>query len=126
MGDGAEAELQIKFRHVLGDVGPFTFHDSATIQSVKETIYTRWPSEGPLTKETPSSAADLRILCSGQFLDNTKCLKDYRKQMGSSEALAVVTMHVLVRPPQAGKAAGDKADPDGVKQPKSGCGCVIC
>lgn len=44
MGDGAEAELQIKFRHVLGDVGPFAFQDSASIQSVKETIYTRWPS----------------------------------------------------------------------------------
>jgi hypothetical protein len=26
--------------------------------------------------------------------------------MGSPEALAVVTMHVLVRPPQLGKAAG--------------------
>jgi hypothetical protein len=27
--------------------------------------------------------------------------------MGSPEALAVVTMHVLVRPPQLGKAAGE-------------------
>lgn len=33
-------------------------------------------------------------------------LADYYKLMGSPEALAVVTMHVLVRPPQAGKAAG--------------------
>jgi hypothetical protein len=126
MGDSADAELSIKFRHILGDVGPFTFSDSASIQSVKETIFTRWPSDGPLAKESPSGPADLRILCSGQFLDNNKTLKDYRKQMGSSEALAVIIMHVLVRPAQAGKAAGDKADTEGVKQPKSGCGCTIC
>lgn len=44
MGDSADSELQIKFRHVLGDVGPFSFNDTATIQSVKETIFTRWPS----------------------------------------------------------------------------------
>lgn len=31
---------------------------------------------------------------------------DYHKLMGSPEALAVVTMHVLVRPPQMGKTAG--------------------
>lgn len=31
---------------------------------------------------------------------------DYYKLMGSPEAAAVVTMHVLVRPPQTGKAAG--------------------
>lgn len=31
---------------------------------------------------------------------------EYHKLMGSPEALAVVTMHVLVRPPQMGKAAG--------------------
>lgn len=106
-------------------------------------------AEGPLSKENPTSAADLRLLCSGQFLDNAKTLKgrilhatswhgqtvhgsvlestmlrqlqsssapldmgclfpcaDYHKLMGSPEALAVVTMHVLVRPPQLGKAAG--------------------
>jgi hypothetical protein len=34
------------------------------------------------------------------------CAADYRKLMGSTEPLAIVTMHVLVRPPQAGKAAG--------------------
>lgn len=34
-------------------------------------------------------------------------LADYYKLMGSPEVLAVVTMHVLVRPPQAGKAAGE-------------------
>lgn len=31
--------------------------------------------DGPLAKESPSSPADLRILCSGQFLDNSKTLK---------------------------------------------------
>lgn len=46
MGDSADTELSIKFRHVLGDVGPFNFSDTATIQNVKETIFNRWPS-GP-------------------------------------------------------------------------------
>jgi hypothetical protein len=32
-------------------------------------------AEGPLSKESPSAAAELRLLCSGQFLDNAKTLK---------------------------------------------------
>ncbi|KAF8061934.1 MUB3 [Scenedesmus sp. PABB004] len=121
-----EEPLQIRFRHSSGtDLGPFPFDEAASIAAVKELVFARWPSDGPLAKEAPSAASDLRILCSGQFLDNGKTLKDYRKLMGSSEALAVVTMHVLVRPPQAGKAA-DKADVEGAKPQKSGCACVIC
>ncbi|KAF6262975.1 ubiquitin-2 like Rad60 SUMO-like-domain-containing protein [Scenedesmus sp. NREL 46B-D3] len=124
--EGTGEDLQIRFRHSSGtDIGPFSFEDGNTIQSVKSVVFGRWPTDGPLVKECPSSAADLRLLCSGQFLDNSKTLKDYRKLMGSTEPLAVVTMHVLVRPPQAGKAA-DKADADPGKPAKSGCGCVIC
>ena len=32
-------------------------------------------TDGPLSKENPSSAADLRILCAGKFLENARALK---------------------------------------------------
>jgi hypothetical protein len=108
-------------------------------------------SEGVLSKDPPSSSADIRILCSGQYLDNVKTLRgalwtvidmsllwdavrcftvihrhlprctvallaalaDYRKLMVSSEGLEVITLHLFVRPPHAGKAAG-----------KRGCTCA--
>jgi hypothetical protein len=121
----AEDSISLRFRHTLGDIGPFQVEPASSIASVKEELFTRWPTEGPLSKENPTSAADLRLLCSGQFLDNAKTLKDYHKLMGSPEALAVVTMHVLVRPPQLGKAA-EKAEAEAAKPAKSGCGCIIC
>jgi hypothetical protein len=34
---------------------------------------------------------------------------DLHKMMGNPEAQTVVTMHVLVRPPQLGKAAGESS-----------------
>jgi hypothetical protein len=119
------AEYTIRFRHTLGDIGPFQFESTSSVQSVKEELFSRWPAEGPLSKESPTSAADLRILCSGQFLDNAKALKDLHKMMGNPEAQTVVTMHVLVRPPQLGKAA-EKAEAESAKPAKSGCGCTIC
>lgn len=36
------------------------------------------PPAGPLAKENPSSAAELRILCAGKFLENGKTLKGAR------------------------------------------------
>jgi len=49
---------------------------------------------------------------------------DYRKEMGDPDAGTVVTMHVLVRPAYAGKAA-HKDVADDSKKAKSGCACVI-
>lgn len=92
--------IQLRLRHPNGDIGPFEVAESLTVQQVKETTFTQWPqgesgsakvravqcprasselsplpAEGPLSKENPTSAADLRILCAGKFLDNTKTLK---------------------------------------------------
>lgn len=123
MGEAGGATV-LRFRHTLGDIGPLEFGSSSSIKAVKESLFRQWPADGPLSKETPSAWEELRLLCSGQFLEDGKTLKDYHKLMGSPEELAVVTMHVLVRPPQAANAA-DKADPD-AKPAKSGCSCVIC
>jgi hypothetical protein len=39
----------------------------------------RFPfAEGPLSKENPTTAADLRLLCAGKFLENSKTLKGAR------------------------------------------------
>lgn len=142
MTAAAEDSISLRFRHTLGDIGPFQVEPSSSIQSVKEELFSRWPTgacraccstcpttaavqrgrfgmmepactsqphltghrvdqpacsqpaeghphtrhtpvvsvlplhaEGPLSKESPTSSADLRLLCSGQFLDNAKTLK---------------------------------------------------
>ena len=82
---------------------PFDVQETLTVQQVKEVAFAQWPTgacwrslgaaraapargflnaphalihaEGPLSKENPSSAADLRILCAGKFLENGKTLK---------------------------------------------------
>lgn len=115
----------LRLRHPLGDVEPFDVQESLTVAQVKEVAFAQWPKEGPLSKEHPTSAADLRLLCAGKFLENGRTLKEYRKEMGEPEAGMVVTMHVLVRPAQAGKAAPAK-QPEAEKKAKSGCACVIC
>lgn len=119
------ASIQLRLRHPNGDIGPFEVAESLTVSQVKETAFLQWPREGPLSKENPTSPADLRILCAGKFLDNSKTLKEYRKEMGEPEAGTVVTMHVLVRPAQAGKSAVPK-EVEEEKKAKSGCACVIC
>ncbi|KAI8462906.1 MAG: ubiquitin-2 like Rad60 SUMO-like-domain-containing protein [Monoraphidium minutum] len=120
------AGLQLRLRHPLGDMEAFEVMESYTVQQVKETAFTQWPTEGALSKENPTSAADLRLLCAGKFLENGKTLKEYRKEMGEPEAGAVVTMHVLVRPAQAGKAAAGAKQPESEKKAGGGCACVIC
>jgi hypothetical protein len=41
---GESDELQIRFRHTLGDIGPFSFEDNSTVQSVKELVFSKWPT----------------------------------------------------------------------------------
>lgn len=115
--------ILLRLRHPSGDLGPLEVSESLSVAQVKEMAFSSWPAEGPLSKENPTSAADLRLLCAGKFLDNAKTLKDYRKEMGDPEVGTVVTMHVLVRPAAAGKAAAK--DPEEGKKAKSGCACVI-
>jgi hypothetical protein len=49
--------------------------NAAVMLNLKHLRLFMQPAEGPLSKESPASAADLRLLCSGQFLDNAKTLK---------------------------------------------------
>jgi len=117
--------VQLRFRHTSGDVGPYSFPLGHTILQVKEGVFSQWPREGPLSKENPSSAADLRILCAGKFLDNAKILRDYSKEMGDPESGSIVTMHILVRPAQATKAAGKTESQPKPAGEQGCCSCVI-
>ena len=123
MGDA----LQLRFRHAAGDLGPFPFPDTASVQEVKEKVLSAWPTEGPFAAEAPpATAADLRFILSGKFLEAGKSLRDYRRDMGDMGE--IVTMHLLVRPPgtgggKGGGGGGPAANAAG--EPK-GCGCAIC
>lgn len=115
-------EIQIRFRHTSGDLGPYTFQDSATIQDVKEKLISEWPKDGAFAKEAPVTVADVKLILSGKYVENPKTLKDYKKEMGELKPDTIVTFHVVVRltnaPKQTGTAPGDKEAP-------KGCGCVV-
>ena len=97
-----ETSVQIRFRHSNGDVGPFTFQDSATVESVKEKLFAEWPkgsnsqctgndtllvcsrqalilsfflAEGSLAQESPTQAADIKLILSGKWCEGSKFLK---------------------------------------------------
>jgi hypothetical protein len=36
----------LRFRHTLGDIGPLEFDNSTGVQSVKETLFSQWPTGG--------------------------------------------------------------------------------
>lgn len=116
-------EVNLRFRHTQGDIGPTKFTVSTSIQNVKERLLTLWPKEGPLAAEQPSSSADIKLILAGKITDNAKTLQDYKREMGEYTPESIVTMHLVVRPPTAPKASGTGA-PDTKEGPK-GCSCSI-
>ncbi len=40
--DDSEA-VQVRFRHTAGDLGPFQFSESASVQSLKDRVFAEWP-----------------------------------------------------------------------------------
>lgn len=115
-------DLQIRFRHTSGDVGPFVYSDATTVQQLKEKLLADWPKEGPLSNESPASPGDLKLILSGKYVDNHRTLRDYRKDMGDPQPGSVVTMHIVIRPASNGKANGPASENDAPK----GCACVVC
>lgn len=115
------ADIQLRFRHISGDIGPWQFPDSATIQQVKERLFADWPKEGPLAKETPSNYNDIKLINSGKWVDNSKALREYRKDMGEPSPDTIVTMHVIVRAAAPGGKSGSAPKEDTPK----GCSCCI-
>jgi len=119
-----DGQVQLRFRHTAGDIGPISFHDSVSIQQVKEKVVAEWPKDGPLTKEAPSQAGDLKLIMSGKFVEATKLLRDYRKDMGEVKPDTIVTMHIVIRPTSTpAKAPGPQQQEK--QQQQKGCGCII-
>lgn len=98
--DDSEA-VQVRFRHTAGDLGPFQFPETASVQSLKDRVFAEWPkgmqlftwvhqhiwkatvwcstqphdADGLWSKEPPQQAGDVRLILSGKFLDSSKVLK---------------------------------------------------
>ncbi|KAI3437568.1 hypothetical protein D9Q98_000021 [Chlorella vulgaris] len=115
-------EVAVRFRHTCGvDSGPYPFPLAASISSLKEKLLAEWPAEGPLAGERPASVAEIKLICSGKFLENNVVLGSLKHVLGEPGSDVVVTMHVVLRPPLPAKApAAPKA-----KEPESKSCCCI-
>eukprot|EP00850_Spirogloea_muscicola_P022727 SM000309S11862 [mRNA] locus=s309:36004:37306:+ [translate_table: standard] len=92
--------VDIKFRLYDGtDIGPTKFAPATTVQALKESIISQWPSE---KAGAPKSVSDLKLINAGKILENTKTLQETRIPAGEFPGV-VLTMHVVVRPPSADK-----------------------
>lgn len=108
--------IHVRCRHALGDISS-GFSDTASVQTVKERLLAEWPKDGSLGPESPTSVADIRLILGGKFLENSESLDVLRQSLGDLADTQVITMHVVLRQPQA----------KGKKQEDSkGCSCVIC
>ncbi|KAL4424544.1 hypothetical protein ABPG77_010124 [Micractinium sp. CCAP 211/92] len=115
------AEATVRFRHTLGDVGPFPFPLSSPIGDLKAKLLEAWPTEGALAAERPASEAEIKLICAGKFMDNNVVLGSLQHVLGEPGSDVIVTMHIVLRPPQPQKAAAPaKQQPESSK----GCCCI--
>ncbi|GAX74926.1 hypothetical protein CEUSTIGMA_g2372.t1 [Chlamydomonas eustigma] len=121
-------EIQLKFRHEsAGDIGPISFPESTTFTTVKERLISEWP-RGATASEVPTQAADVKLILSGRFIEATKTLKDYKKDMGELKPDSVVTLLVFVRPQAAVKKPAAPTPAPATKateEEAKGCTCTI-
>mmetsp|Transcript_32002 Transcript_32002/g.95589 ORF Transcript_32002/g.95589 Transcript_32002/m.95589 type:complete len:96 (-) Transcript_32002:760-1047(-) len=90
-------------------------------------------TDGPMASEPPGQASDIKLILSGKFLDATKPLSEYKRDMGELGPEDVVTLHVVVRvtpasekkTAKAGAIAASGESPAGTTGSSAGCGCVI-
>lgn len=115
------SDFLVRFRHTQGDIGPLKYPGEATVQQIKDSLLADWPKEGPLAKEPPHSANDIKVILGGKFLEGHQHLDELRASMGDPKADTVVTMHLVVRAASAEKQTGKSKDPDA----SQGCSCCI-
>lgn len=121
-------EIQLRLRHVSGDLGPWKFVDSTLVSAVKEKIFADWPTEGVMAKEPPTQAADIKLILSGKFLDSAKPLKEYAKDMGEIQPDTIITLHVVIRPSAPAQKPAANGGVTGAPKEQveaKGCGCII-
>lgn len=49
--ESMDKSYKLRFRHLSGDVGPFTFQESGTVLAMKTQIWEDWPTEEPLSSQ---------------------------------------------------------------------------
>ncbi|XP_038973152.1 membrane-anchored ubiquitin-fold protein 3 isoform X3 [Phoenix dactylifera] len=92
--------IELKFRLFDGtDLGPNKYDPSTTVASLKETILARWPQDKEIA---PKTINDLKLINAGKILENNRTLAESRVSVGEIPG-GVITMHVVVRPPQLDK-----------------------
>nr|CAD1826875.1 unnamed protein product [Ananas comosus var. bracteatus] len=75
------------------------YDPSTTVASLKEIILARWPQDKEIA---PKTINDLKLINAGRILENNRTLAESRVLVGEVPG-GVITMHVVVRPPQFDK-----------------------
>ncbi|KAJ3695786.1 hypothetical protein LUZ60_001163 [Juncus effusus] len=109
---------EIRFRLFDGtDIGPNKYDPSTTVSSLKELILSRWPQDKEIA---PKTISDLKLINAGRILENNQTLSESRVPVGEVPG-TVITMHVVVRPPQINK----NNEKQGKNSSKQRCLCTI-
>ncbi|CAL5386154.1 unnamed protein product [Camellia sinensis] len=96
--------IELKFRLADGtDIGPSKYNPSTTVGSLKEKIIAQWPKG--YKDNAPKTINDVKLINAGKILENNKTLAESRLPIGELPG-AVITMHVVVRPPFSDKNNG--------------------
>lgn len=48
---GEEGGVSLRFRHTLGDIGPFQVDTGASIANVKDELFSRWPAGARVSRQ---------------------------------------------------------------------------
>ncbi|TVU04001.1 hypothetical protein EJB05_50443 [Eragrostis curvula] len=100
---GGKEPIEVRFRLFDGtDIGPSKYDPSTTVSALKEFILARWPQDKDIA---PKTVNDLKLINAGRILENNRTLAESRVPVGEVPG-SVITMHVVVRPPQADKNSG--------------------
>ena len=85
---------------------------------MKEIVLSEWPKEGPFAADVPTGPGEVKLILGGKFVDDTRALFDYRKEMGDPDKDTIVTMHIVVR-------RMSKTGKSGKERQSSKCCCSI-
>ncbi|VAI49280.1 unnamed protein product [Triticum turgidum subsp. durum] len=100
---GGKEPIEVKFRLFDGtDIGPSKYDPATTVSALKDFILARWPQDKEIT---PKTVNDLKLINGGKILENNRTLAESRVTIGEVPG-GVITMHVVVRPPQVDKNRG--------------------
>ncbi|KAG8092729.1 hypothetical protein GUJ93_ZPchr0012g20903 [Zizania palustris] len=114
---GGRDPIEVRFRLFDGTgIGPSNHAPSTTVAALKEFVLALWPQDKDIALK---SVNDVKLISAGRILENNRTLAEYRVPLGEVPG-GVITMHVVVCPPQA-----DKSEKQRSKSPKQNrCGCT--